>query len=343
MMIVALSTRDPRFTIVKQAGVIEDFIGGAASTMKGKLEIRSKPFETVIGTLGPFLFSKSIIGWGLWELAKYLGFDLFSWVGSMADKLLGFGDPQNLPKLSKSNLESASEEASGQIWDKVKESLPIASLLSSHNGTIVKEAKVARWRKFLTQMRSGGRLSIVNVIYKILSVVAIALLGSAAFGGLAGTMGLGPGSTERELDSDRTDVGAPVARQTQHYANIHGDVESSLIEYMNSVVHKNIAADGTEYNFEQGFEMLTGRPLKGSKEMRKILNEISAMYYNKPIEELNKRESFYGPKVAILVQRLMPKLKRTGPKPVVPQVAPKRTKKDPKQELKQLLKGVFND
>lgn len=317
-------------SILREAGSIEDFVRGAANTIKDKFELRSKPFETILSTMAPYFFTKSLLGWGLWSLAEMHGIGPGTWIGRWIDKALGFGDPENPPEVKSGDIKNATEGAVDALLK------PISGIFAAHHIRLIKEARPGsqrRFSKFLQQVRRGGRMSLVNVLYKFIAAIAIALVGAGVFGGLAGTLGVAP----KDKDSEETKApAAPKKSDTQQYANTQENIERTLIDYMNTAVNKHQG-----YNFEQAFEIVRKRPLEGSPEMNSVLQQISLMYYNEPIEELNQRKSFYGPKLTSIIYKVMPELKKQVPQKPVSKPSATKSKRDPKKELTQLLKGVF--
>ena len=355
MNIVALSIRDSRFEMVKEAnslGAVENFLSGAANDAKKKREVTSKPVETILSTVGPYLFSRSIIGWGLLELAKQLGFDLFGMIGGIVDDALGLGGSE-VTEVSDSGILAAAKKAAGRLWNKIKDYLSGLwdnilgggiSLLSSREMDIVKEARnPTKFMRFLKDIRKGGRLSVASLLYGILKVVFLGIAGSAVMAGTVKVMGVTPIAEKEERGRQYQERVAPKTN-LQHYKNIRYNVEDSLIAYMNAAV----GANKGHKSFESIFETVKGRPLRGSDEMRKVLSEVSRLYDHAPIERISTYETFYGPRIVSVIQNMVPEMRKPSSEPIVPAVskpraAPKKPKKDPKKELKQLLKGVFND
>jgi hypothetical protein len=355
MSIIVLSKRDSRYQFVKSAGRVEDFLAGAADEAKEKSQVMSAPFKTILSTVGPFLFSKTIWGWALWELAQHFGFDVFGWIGGMADKMLGLGKSDNPPSVGESDIKSAAEGISDGIWDWLKSKWNeildyITGVFASSDRGIVKQASKSKWTRFMRQVGSGRRVGLVGFIYKLLMVAFLGLAGSIGFSGLFRAVGLGPSASQKEMhereQEERAKTERPVEKH-QHYQNTKNNIEDTLIYYLNTAV----GANEGNMDMETYFQMTRSRPLRGSPEMQKILKEIHELYRYSSTEEINNFETFYGPKVKEIIGEITPEvMERHKQKQQVPaepkeptKPTSRRVKKDPKKELKQLLEGVFNE
>lgn len=339
MRTIAISKRD----IIKEASIesiVRDAIKGAVETV-GSKELMEKPFETVFSTAAPFLFKTNWVLRILWMVAETNGIGPGTWIGGWLDKFFGFGDPNNPPKIGETDISAAAES----LGDKML--APIGGLIatSSDYAPLTKEALIfGRRRSKFRRVLRGQRGGIIGMIYKLLAAFLMGLVGAGIYGGVSGAL-LGPKSERAPgEEKDRTSETEPVKikPKLKRYRNVHFNIESSLIAYLNAFAGE-INANGMDYNFEQAFEAKKNYPLQGSPEMRKILKEISALYNYTPVEELNKVETFYSPDAKKMIVGLLPELKKTESKPQVKPVSKLRVKKDPKKELKQLLRGVFHD
>ena len=357
-------------TIVKQA----DFIEGFLSTVKDHTDFKNKPFETVFGLMGPLVLWK--INWmlgALGFLGEALGYGP-GLIGKYVDDYLRSTRKGGEADLSDSNLQSAAEHAAKQILGQsaiesegmlaeiflIKHSLSLhdlvtATYVSRHlreSGVIVRMAAgpgiLARLKGMLSV--SGMFSRITSALWWLLKKFAVGFAGLGIAGGLLSMMGVKK-EKERPEAEKAAPSGEPATVGMQHYANMAGNVESTLIMFLDAAIA----------NFSVSFASTVGEPLKGSERMRRVLQEVAKQNWAK-IEDVDRAKSFVAPSPLVLAKMLLPEAKyepidkepaekrvsKTGPAEAVPKAKPsakapaaKPKATDPKAELRGLLKGVL--
>src|SRR5574342_437003 len=153
-MRILLSIRDNNSAIVKEA-MVEEFISGFAKNTWGKLQLRTKPFETLFRFLGPMMFAKTLFGKAILMIAESYGFGP-GLIGKFIDDALGFGDPNSVPTVSDSDIQNVSQK----ISDKILSPIGMASMASLD----VKTANSRRGilSRIFSSVSQGGKFSPVN-------------------------------------------------------------------------------------------------------------------------------------------------------------------------------------
>ena len=354
--------------IVKQA----DFIEGFLSTVKDHTDFKNKPFETVFGLLGPLVLWK--INWMLGVLG-YLGEALGygpGLIGKYVDEHLFSTKKDGEADLSDSNLQAAAEHAAKQILGQtakesegmlaeiliVKGSLSLHDLVAAayasrhlrERGEIVRTADVHLLRKLKRLLGMGGGhyhggifSRIVSVLWWLLKKFATGFVGLGIAGGLLSTLGVK--KTKEAPEAERPALsGEPTTTGMQHYTNIAGSVEGTLIMFLDAAIA----------NFSSAFAKTVGEPLKGSARMKRVLQEVARLNWAQ-VGDVDRAQAFVAPSPLVLAKMLLPEAKYEpiGKEPAEKRVStvepakpetkapakPKAT--DPKAELRGLLKGVL--
>lgn len=317
----ALSKRD-NFVIIKEAGGVEDFLSGAAKSITGKLQLRTKPFETLFALFGPFMFG-GLIMTPLLLIAESYGYGLGN-IGAMIDKMLGFGDPQNPPQLGEGDIKQASENITDTLLGKLSSAVGLSSTASQEFQLSKRAYRGRAARSFLKKILRGKRLSVVNVFYGVLIMLAKSLMYYGIIGGAKEAI---------EKKYVAPEGGSTVGKvpRWKTYANKSKDVERSLIRYIDAAIEKIRGFD-----FSDHFEMTRGYSLQGSPEMKQVLEGIVMANGGVPINELNTLDTFLGPPLIQMAKILMPRMtyERID--------KPKKSKKPgDKERLVELVKGVL--
>jgi hypothetical protein len=351
----SLSIRDNG--LVKNADFIQGFLG----TIKDKFNLRTKPFETIFGVIGPMMPS-SIIWKGILLMAEYKGYGPGR-LGRLIDEYLGFGKgkkvnlsfsgvweaaKKTIQKLfSWIGLKTKTSQQHGLVLIKTANKMPLSSRMTKEAGIL---AKVMSFFK-------GKLMSPVNWLGKLLWMFAKGLIGLGLVGGAASALGLGNKKDDTggvggsgDLRPVDTPIGGkqpskPAGSQKarlQYYSNVKNDVEETLITFL----------DARIANFSKAFQTYKGYPLKGSKEMKQLLEDVELMNYGKDIHDLDGRKAFIARPVMQIAKFLLPKANiekvtpAGGPKKQIDKKKVKAPDKKPtpvsnEKKLVTLLQGVL--
>jgi hypothetical protein len=355
------------YTLVKQASFIEEVLG----TIKDKSRLTERPFETIFGSMLPMIvWPTSKILSILMFIAEALGYGP-GLLGRLIDRYLGFGGTTAPPLTDTSLKSAATSVVDGllaklglsaktsmlQNFCMAKESIELNDMVAiaaciKYDG-IIKEARrspgrIGFLRRFLVKARVGGRLGLINFLWYLLKTFAKGLIGLGLIGGTIGYLkkkvkevspGFGVGfGRGRELgpddDSGISTTLAPPERvfgKTELYLNTRGDVEETLIHFLDSAYKVRLKDKAGYKTFSEMFEELSGYPLRGSGEMRDVLKTIDSLNWGN-VDQINMKRTFAAPTLSYIAKKLLPQIRLKG----------KRTGPQDKKELIEALRGVYN-
>jgi hypothetical protein len=227
-----------------------------------------------------------------------------------------------------------------------------AAYASKHlreSGAIVRTADIQLLRKLKRMLGMGGGYSgggmfsrIVSALWWLLKKFAVGFVGLGIAGGLLSMMGIKKTKEVPEAEKP-AESGVPTATGMQHYTNMAGSVEGTLVMFLDAAIA----------NFSSAFAKTVGEPLKGSARMKRVLQEVARLNWAQ-IGDVDRAQAFVAPSPLVLAKMLLPEAKYEpiGKEPVekVPTVEPakpsvkvpaKPKATDPKAELRGLLKGVL--
>jgi len=120
----------------------------------------------------------------------------------------------------------------------------------------------------------------------------------------------------------------------QYYSNVAGDVEDTLIKFLDTSVA----------NFSRAFQSVNGMPLKGSAKMKSVLQDVELLNWG-TLNEINKRKAFVAPRVINLAKKLLPEAQyeRVKATPLIkkkPLPTPVEKESPKIEELSGLLQGA---
>jgi hypothetical protein len=367
--------------IIKEAAMLENFVSGALGQIK-ELDLKEKPFESIFNVITPIIALRFgfLLGSVIMAADYAFGFGP-SAIGKMIDDYLKKGGEITREDLSESNLKSASEYSLENIWSSLKSKIGMESKSSLQDIMTIKGSitpndviaishmalqkdaqpwfgkkpwfgsqyskfggtRVGFLRRFVTNMRRGQRFPLFSgALFGLLRVVSTGLLGLAIFGGVAKMVGL-KSKEEREVDTEtpgafqyRGDSLLPEKLRSQTmqlYANETGNVEDTLIKFLNATVA----------NFSRAFQTLNKRPIKGSPQMKSVLEDVELLNWGN-LDDVNNRTQFVAPRAINLAKKLLPEAKyeRIEKPPVKKPVpaAPVLKESPQAKELAGLLQGV---
>lgn len=340
-----LSVRDNIF--IKEAGFIDDAISGAISNISDKLSFKTKPFESILGFLTPLL-AKSLWGKLLWAFAESYGIGL-SRLGAWIDKQLGFGNPEKVPDVSLGQMDSVADQLSTSFANKIisnpldtmKQFVPagISDAFGSKNNSngLVKEG---------AGLFSFFKGHFANLFKNLIPSVVKAV-------GLAGVAGAGKKVLFDGVGTTNINQQQESKKDIQFYKNTLGDIEQTLIHFLDASVAKIKNPDGTSRNFSDTFYNLRGYELQGSPEMSEVLEKTKDINESRPLSMIEQEREFMAPSVSVMIKMLLPESSQSPTSsvlPPIPKYTPKPTaplakkdrylvKNDPKEDMKNLLKG----
>lgn len=331
----------------------------ALKTIKDKVSLIDKPFETIFGVIGPMIPSSNL--WKIFLLlAEVIGYGPSN-IGAFIDKLLGFGSGTT-PDLSDQNLKGAASTTVNTLIGKffnrfgssseamlkdlylIKKSLDVSDLVAiglyvkSNNIKTAKSARVKGLRRFFSKAGRGGILDITNVLFAILKKFAMGLIGLGLVGGVVGGVkeymkpgspGVGGGGLEslfpktREPEQLQMQPGS-----TDLYLNVKHNVEDTLIHFLNSAYKLRSANVPGYMTFQKMFEELNGYPLKGSEEMREVLKSVDALNWGE-LSQIDEKKTFVGPVLDTIAKTLIPVMKF------------EEGGSEDKKDLLQALRGIY--
>ena len=191
--------------------------------------------------------------------------------------------------------------------------------------------------------RGGIFFRIVSALFWLLKKFAMGFVGLGIAGGLLSMFGVKKMKEAPEAEKP-AQSGEPTAAGMQHYTNIAGSVEGTLVMFLDAAIA----------NFSSAFAKTIGEPLKGSTRMKRVLQEVARLNWAQ-IGDVDRAQAFVAPSPLVLAKMLLPEAKYEpiGKEPAEKRVStvepakpgtktpakPKAT--DPKAELRGLLKGVL--
>jgi len=279
-------------------------------------------------------------------------------IGKYIDNHLRSSKKDGKIDLSEANLEQAAKKAVNGVVPESEEEkveshlhniylikraieiddLVVATTILSRNtnGTLTKTARNtgSLWQKLLGTAKPG----VMNALWGLLKTFAGGIIGLGIVGGIMSATGIkGPGAKQEQKEQKQ--------KGGLYYTNIAHNVEDTLIVHL----------DATIKDFSASFKTATGKNLKGSSRMALVLKELAKLNWVSSIDEINMAPTFIAPPVIELAKKLLPEAqyeeiaKPTGKIPAKMPIGkstvktPSKVKQvvNPKDELKQLLKGVY--
>lgn len=357
--------------IVRQA----DFVEGFLSTVKEHTDFVHKPFETIFGALGTaFLFRLNWLLGALAFVGEALGGYGPSIIGKYIDEYLLGTKKEGEADLSENNLLEAAKHAVDKILGRgteettafldeiflIKHSVSMHDVVAAayvmrdmkRSGIEVYAVKpvgmLNRAKTWLPQL-AGSKHKIVSVLWWLLKKFSFGIIGMGIAGGLLSAVGVGKSSEveegKRKPEERPAPSGEPTATGKQYYTNVAGNVENTLITFLDAAIA----------NFSTAFAKTVGEPLRGSARMKNVLQEVAQLNWAN-IGDVDRAKAFVAPSPIVLAKMLLPEAKyepigeesQTAAPKVAPKVAPQapatsRTTRttDPGTELKGLLQGVL--
>ena len=303
-------------THIKSAGVIED----ALNTVADKMELHKHPFETIFSTMLPaIVWPASKLLSSLFFIADAVGYGP-SLIGEYIDEKLGFHSGS--PDLSEGNLKQTATSFVDNVFGKLgmqsesdmdiffqKKSVSMEDLVSIaalvKNKPLVKSAKPGL-KNFIGKMFKGQRLSLANVLFFILKKFAFGLIGLGIASGAASYTK--KKLLEPQIEVPESDVPFQLKTISPEdklmsgklipYSNVFGNVEESLIEHLKDI---KITYEGEKLSLPEYFEKEKSKPLKGSPEMNRLM-ENKIIPYNKTLND----PVFVAPKLKELGKTILP-------------------------------------
>lgn len=307
-----------------------DFIDGFLNQVKDSVDFRNKPFETLFGVFGTALSFR--FGWvigGAVALAETIGVGP-GWIGKLVDDYLFSRGPQGVQNidLSENSLLGAATSATNEIMNKVKNissSLTTESFLLNdiqivkgffnendvktalYAQCIKKQARIGLLTKFIRYIKPQ---SLVSSILSILKMFAKGLISVGIVGGVKSMIGIPSKNDSGEAQlNDFEKFLSPETQKLQYYKNESKNVENTIIKFLNAEI----------MNFSSGFEKFYGHPLKGSKQLSSVLDNIESLNWEK-FPKLNENNAFVAPELMEIAKKLLPKganiqkLEKTSPR-----------------------------
>jgi hypothetical protein len=354
------------FEIVKTAdgaleSIVDDAISSAAATYS-EIDLRNKPFESILGLIVPGALWLS----GHWMLAIFFGASQEflgigpNLIGKMIDSMLGFGENKEIPsEVSSLNLIGAARG----VVDKILSGIAKESSLFRNNITVRGEMEMSdilaawaagpdkpapapkpapaskavplptianppkrrrSWFKWFRQVGGQKRFSIIAILYALLKLI---LAGAASKTGI---------KFVRKIVKERPSGPGVVTprmpslpERFREYVNSEGNVELSLIKTLDNAVRDNRGRPFSDF-----FHDLKGYSLRGSQEMSEIIDDVRVAHGSAPIHEINMYGYFSAPPVLEMAKRLLPQARypKTSKAPRIP-------KAEIKKELESILGG----
>lgn len=352
--------------LVREAG-LSDIVRSVASSIGAevnKLSFRQRPFETIFRFLTPGI----LIMRGSWMLAillgvaEQLGFGP-SKVGSVIDKLLGFGGTVAPKKVTEGGLWNAAKTTVDSILNKVRGKsssfearitkrgyMEMSDLLvawAEIEPPIEQHAKAAgtgllgRAANWLGLMKGGQRLSLIALLFGLLKRFAVGILALAGIGFITKKVLPGAGTAPKPgkpglfgLPGTKTKPSAsalPGAKQVWRRWINRGGVQKSIIMALDNLIRDEKTGD----RFSKMFYDARGRPLWNHPSMGPILNDVRIAHSNAPLDEIDTYRTFMGPDPMNIARRLLPE-KIYG---AARKVKPAKPIKQIEKEIGQILGG----
>lgn len=285
--------------MIKKTAVFEEAISGFLGTVKDKTSFMTKPFEIFFSTVAPLM---------IWRISPLLGIlafvgDAFGFgpgkIGATIDKSLGFGSGE--PNISSAAQKGAAEN----VVKEAEKALGISTEASLSKRQIIVEARRSgKFATYLRQMLRSDRLGFGSIVYGFIRAFTKGLLIAGLIGGAKAvltdksTPTAEPKSKEPAPQTQRANLSG---KKINYLRNVANNVEDTVIRFLNADIP----------NFSQTFKEATGKQLKGSQELRKVLYEIEAMNYGKDIADLNHQLAFVAPSTSYMAQMLLPKISKS--------------------------------
>lgn len=367
--------------LIKEAGIFDtgsELVSGILEQVKGMVDFKNKPFETILGILGTGLsFKFGIIIGMLTTAAELTGYGP-GYIGRLIDKHLFKGKALEDVKLSQSDITGAAdataddiikdfssfpEKLESQIKSSFnlnlndlkeikgnisKDDIRTAFYVSMYN-PIIKTAGITAtlWRNFANFFRGAketGKGIFSGVIMKLIFTFVKGMGALAVGGGAASLLGVRT-KQQKQFDKETGTVKETNKYLPQrppglkHYSNVNKDVKRTLITFLNAEIA----------NFETGFMQaqrlanpsITPVSLELAPGWAIVLGLVQK-YNWAPIPEVNNFSAFVAPGVQKVAQILLQSSKINGVKiEKIDSIKPEERKSPTNEDrLGQLLQGA---
>jgi len=323
---VSSSPECSSFALVKEAGAGE-VVRSVMSRFGEQIDsisLRRKPFETLFKYMGTGLLWASghrmlAVLFGAAE--SLLGIGLGT-VGSMIDKMLGFGGSK-MPQVSDSSLYESAKGTVDSIISRIRgKSAVFERRLMSKNGMFEMDDLLVAWAagvapvvapaaaksslwsrmgRWIGLVKGGERLSLIGLLYGLLKAFSAGVLVHTGISFLTKDV---PDLIRGVPTEHGKETGAgdqrPSARTLRRYVNSGSGVEKTIIAVLDSRFHSG------GVKFSRLFERARGKKLAGSEEMQGILQDVVYEHDGMPIEKIDRYEMFVAPDPAEMASRLLP-------------------------------------
>jgi len=330
----------PDYPIIKEAGMLDNFIAGAVNKVKNQFDFSSHPYEKVFGVLNIALsFQLGLFFGVISAIADHAGYGL-SGLGKMIDDHLkassGARDLSGM-NLSDSNLKSATDSTISKLFSPAKDLLKTIQKSLGLNaksalkdiimvkGAITPNDVVSASQIALHKEAAGLKVgvikglwgfvknpktfaSIAGALLLVVKGIAKVMLGVGLVGGIAGAVGI-----KSRLEKERDPMSQSGFKPNESDPLLPQRLKSQTLQYykntagnVEDVLIKHLNANIA--NFSAAFQSVNKEPLKGSKKMRDVLGDVALLNWG-DINEVNKRETFVAPKILNLAIKLLPEAK----------------------------------